>query len=275
MQSAVYRGRLAPTPSGRLHLGHARTFYWAHRRARDNNGLLFLRLENLDQARCKTHYEQEIIEDLQCIGLNWDGKIYYQNQRLKLYKSVLRRLYQQGHIYPSPHSRHDLAQLPTSPQGEALFPSAWRTAPPPLITSSFPENWYKQNWRFRVPDDQSITFHDRYQGQVAFRAGVDFADFLVWRKDGIPSYELAVVADDAAQKITDVVRGADLLLSTARQLLLYQSFQWPAPDFLHLPLLLDDDGEKLSKSKNSKALRDYPPNIRQTWLKEWSKRLMP
>jgi glutamyl-tRNA synthetase len=275
MRSAAYRGRLAPTPSGRLHLGHARTFYWAHRRARERNGLLFLRLENLDYARCKTQYAEEIIEDLALIGLSWDGKIYYQHQRLKLYRSALCRLYQQEKIYPSPHSRQDLAVAPSSPHGEPLFPAAWRTPRPILTGTTFPEDWYRQNWRFRVPDKQDITFNDRYQGSVTFRTGVDFGDFLVWRKDGIPSYELAVVVDDAAQRITEVVRGADLLLSTARQLLLYDAFQWPIPDFLHLPLLLDQKGEKLSKSQNSPAWRNYPPESRQNWLKQWSSFTLP
>lgn len=289
MPQALYRGRLAPTPSGRLHLGHARTFYWAHRRARERQGLLFLRLENLDQARCKSAYAQEIIEDLQSVGLDWDGKILYQSQRLKLYRAVLRRLYCQGKIYVSPHSRQDLAAAPLSRHGEPLFPKAWRCQQHNLqrlfpdsdqpssqsfsesFSQDFSEDFYRQNWRFAVPDDYPVQFTDGQQGAVTFTAGVDFADFLVWRKDGIPSYELAVVADDAAQRITEVVRGADLLLSTARQLLLYQALDWKAPAFFHLPLLLAEDGEKLAKSKNSPALRDTPPDLRQNWLTTWSK----
>lgn len=277
MQQALYRGRLAPTPSGRLHLGHARTFYWAQRRARERQGLLFLRLENLDQARCKSAYAQEIIEDLQSIGLDWDGKILYQSQRLKLYRAVLRRLYGQGKIYRSPHSRQDLAAASLSRHGETLFPKAWRYQDNdserlfPDFCQPFSQDFYRQNWRFAVPDDYPVQFTDGQQGAVTFTTGVDFADFLVWRKEGIPSYELAVVADDAAQRITEVVRGADLLLSTARQILLYQSLNWPVPKFFHLPLLLAADGEKLAKSKNSPALRDSPPDLRQSWLNTWSK----
>jgi len=136
-------------------------------------------------------------------------------------------------------------------QGEAIFPKALRS---PLSTADDPVP-LDINWRFRLPDKQDISFFDGLCGNCNYQTDTDFGDFLVWRKDGMPSYELAVVVDDHRMQITEVVRGQDLLLSTARQLLLYQAFDWEAPDFYHTPLVTDDQGRRLAKRTDALALR--------------------
>jgi len=204
-----------------------------------------------------------MIEDLRWFGITWDegpdvgGPFgpYSQIERLNVYLNTWRRLRDAGAIYPSPHSRKDVLsalQAPHQGEREAIFPVNLR---PPSGTGSDSPKPGVVNWRFRVPDGQTITFDDRRQGVVRFIAGVDFGDFLVWRKDGYPSYELAVTVDDHAMEISEVVRGADLLLSTARQLLIYGALGWPPPDFYHCPLMRDSKGKRLAKRHRSLSLR--------------------
>jgi glutamyl-tRNA synthetase len=166
-----------------------------------------------------------------------------------------RILQRTGSIYPSPHSRKDVQAALTAPhddENEPLFPPALR---PPLGTGNKPDDAGTMNWRFRVPDGRTIAFDDGRFGAIRRTAGVDFGDFLVWRKDGFPSYELAVVADDHAMRISEVVRGEDLLTSTARQLLLYEALGWPSPLFYHCQLLRDDAGQRLAKRTAALSLR--------------------
>jgi glutamyl-tRNA synthetase len=259
----VYRGRLAPTPSGYLHLGHARTFWIAQGRARQNNGQLVLRNEDLDRDRCRPEFAQAMLEDLAWFGLVWDegpdrgGPFapYNQSERLPTYFAIWQALRVTGSIYPSPHSRKDVQVALTAPHndgGEPVFPPELR--PPPGAGSQFGDTG-TVNWRFRVSDGRTIAFQDGRLGEVRRTAGSDFGDFLVWRKDGFPSYELAVVADDHAMQISEVVRGEDLLTSTARQLLLYEALGWQAPAFYHCALLRDDAGQRLAKRTAALALR--------------------
>jgi glutamyl-tRNA synthetase len=254
---------LAPTPSGYLHLGHARTFWIAQDRARQNKGQLILRNEDLDRDRCRPEFAQAMLEDLAWFGLAWDegpdvgGPFapYNQSERLPRYLATWQVLQATGSIYPSPHSRKDVQAALTAPHddgGEPLFPPELR--PPPCMGTP-PDEPGETNWRFQVPDGRTIVFQDGRLGEVRRTAGVDFGDFLVWRKDGFPSYELAVVADDHDMRISEVVRGDDLLTSTARQLLLYEAFGWPAPAFHHCPLLRDDAGQRLAKRTAALALR--------------------
>jgi len=258
-----YRGRLAPTPTGFLHLGHARTFCTAADRAIRNAGILILRDEDLDSDRCQPEYSQAMLEDLTWLGLSWQegpdrgGPFgpYRQSQRLAWYLEVWRRLAATGLIYPSPHSRKDVQaaiQAPQEGDAETLFPVEFR---PPLGTGKGANEPGPVNWRFRVPDGLVIAFRDGHCGTTSRQAGQDFGDFLVWRKDGMPTYELAVVADDHAMQITEVVRGADLLTSTARQLLLYQALNWTPPEFYHCPLVRDAEGVRLAKRTHALALR--------------------
>lgn len=258
-----YRGRLAPTPTGYLHLGHARTFWTAFERARDHGGQLVYRNEDLDQARCRPEYASAALDDLRWLGLAWQEgpdvggphAPYDQSARLGFYESIWRRLHAAGAIYPSPHSRRDVEQALVAPhegEDEPIFPVALRPSASEGRDAREPG---PINWRFRVPDGEAISFLDERVGPITRVAGNDFGDFLVWRKDGFPSYELAVVADDHAMQITEVVRGEDLLTSTARQLLLYAALGWPSPGFYHCPLLRDSTGARLAKRSGALALR--------------------
>lgn len=285
----LYRGRIAPSPTGLLHIGHASTFYTAWKRARDRQGRLVYRNEDLDPLRCKDQYADYAMMDLRQLGLDWDegpahkalslkpaGQFgpYNQSQRLDLYHRAWQQLAASGHVYPCPHSRavirrqilQDQLQNKTYPAipdvpetpsetiiaSEPVYPPALR---PLKYLPDLPAHPGQQNWRLRVDYGSVIEFNDLKQGPQRFVAGRDFGDFLVWRKNGWPSYEFAVVVDDAAMQISEVVRGADLLLSTARQILLYQILQYDIPDFYHCHLVLDEKGNRLAKQQNSLALR--------------------
>lgn len=251
-----YRGRIAPTPTGLMHLGHARTFSVAQQRAKVAGGKLFLRIEDLDQARCKEEFVDALIEDLSWAGLKWEDEVLRQSQRLSLFREVWKRLRAKGAIYPCACSRKDVAEAVTAPHGEGgelIYPGTCRDT---QWSFESEEAALAINWRFRVPDGETIAFEDGRLGRRSYVAGKDFGDFLVWRKDGFPSYELAVVADDCAQGITEVVRGEDLLVSTARQLLLYKALEEPPPEFYHCPLILDTGGNRLAKRAGSLGLRE-------------------
>ncbi|NJL00228.1 MAG: tRNA glutamyl-Q synthetase [Spirulinaceae cyanobacterium SM2_1_0] len=275
-----YRGRLAPTPSGLLHLGHARTFWIAQQRAEQAGGDLVLRLEDLDRTRCKPEYVTAIYADLTWLGLRWQEgpdvggphAPYEQQARLPFYSEIWQQLNAAGVIYPSPHSRRDVQQALSAPHEgdrELIFPPALR----PTAFAAVQEPG-AVNWRFCVPDGESIPVVDGRLGQVSYKAGVDFGDFLVWRKDGFPSYELAVVVDDHAMQISEVVRGEDLLLSAAKQSLLYHALGWAIPAFYHAPLLRDRQGRRLAKRHQALALRSLrqegvqPATLRQAWASE-------
>jgi len=278
--TAPYRGRLAPTPSGYLHLGHARTFWIAQQRAVRAGGRLVLRIEDLDRDRCKPEYRTALYEDLRWLGLCWQegpdvgGAFgpYEQQARRSFYREIWAQLNAAGAIYPSPHSRRDVRRALSAPHEgdrEPVFPPALR-----------PTQWEPAaepggiNWRFRVPDGELVMVSDRRLGPIAFQAGVDFGDFLVWRRDGFPSYELAVVADDGAMQISEVVRGEDLLLSAARQTLLYRALGWPLPAFYHCALVRDRQGRRLAKRSHALALRTLrqagvqPEALRAAWEQE-------
>ena len=261
----MYRGRLAPTPTGYLHLGHARTFALAAARAQAAQGALVYRTEDLDAERCRPEFATAALEDLRWLGLLWqEGPDipgphgpYVQSQRRGYFLEVWRRLHATGHIYPCDKSRKDVERALTAPHAEhdaePIFPTTLRPPTGAGRAATQPDGF---NWRFRVPDGETIRFEDRLQGPQAFVAGRDFGDFLVWRKDGFPAYELAVVADDHAMGITEVVRGADLLLSTARQILLYRALGWPEPHWAHAPLVVDADGRRLAKRTAGLSIRE-------------------
>jgi glutamyl-tRNA synthetase len=257
-----YRGRLAPSPTGFLHLGHARTFWTAQRRAKDAGGTLVLRNEDLDRARCKPEFVDASLEDLSWFGFRWlegpdcGGALgpYSQSERQNLYQAALEKLRAGGHIYPCICSRQDVLralQAPHAGEDEPIYPGTCR----PEKRDEPPGQSSPHNWRFRVPDGEVINFVDGQFGPQRFVAGKDFGDFIVWRHDGIPAYQLAVVVDDAAMQITEVVRGADLLASTARQLLLYRALGLAPPQFLHCPLLTDEAGARLAKRHDALSLR--------------------
>lgn len=276
----TYRGRIAPTPTGRLHLGHASTFWTAQERARSRKGKLLLRIEDIDIARCKPEFVEGCMEDLRWFGLNWDegpdlppGKHapYFQSQRIPYYKKALRRLIDAGFAYRCYCSRKDIEQAVRAPHAaddEVIYPGTCRPAQNEPLDQSLNKQFC---WRFKLPDGNPITFKDERIGACRYDCGKDFGDFVLWRADGVPSYQLAVVVDDHMMEITEVVRGADLLVSTARQLLLYQAFEWDPPAFYHCPLMLDDQGKRLAKRHQSLSLQalkesgKIPEAIRNNW----------
>jgi len=257
-----YRGRLAPSPTGLLHLGHARTFWIAAQRANQRNGVLILRNEDLDPQRCRPEFVSAMYDDLKWLGIEWTegpdcgGPFapYSQSERRPLYVEAWKRLRQSGWIYPCSCSRKDLATAAAAPNetdDEPLYPGTCRDRPD---AASFTST-VGVNWRFRVPDGKAIEFVDRNLGQQSFVAGRDFGDFVVWRRDDVPAYQLAVTVDDALMRITEVVRGADLLRSTARQLLLFQALGYEAPAYFHCPLVRDSAGMRMAKRHDSASIR--------------------
>jgi glutamyl/glutaminyl-tRNA synthetase len=306
-----YRGRLAPSPTGHLHLGHARTFWTAQQRAQARGGALILRNEDLDTARCQPAFATAMLEDLRWFGFAWQegpdcgGPFgpYVQSERRALYLGAIRRLFEAGAIYPCACSRQDVLRALRAPhqgEDEPLYPGTCRPTNTvgrteeaegkteegeqdtesrrPTPTGACPpfgersgRGEPRTNWRFRVPDGEAVSFVDGHQGPQAFVAGRDFGDFVVWRHDGIPAYQLAVVVDDAAMRITEVVRGADLLKSAARQTLLYRALGWEPPAFYHCPLMTDEAGQRLAKRHEALSLRQLraqgrqPEELRAGW----------
>lgn len=255
MTPTPYIGRLAPSPTGLLHLGHAATFWTACQRARAHHGTLLLRNEDLDPQRSKPEYVQALLEDLAWLGIHWTPPIVTQSQRIPLYRAAFERLLASGHAYACTCSRKDLAQMISAPHedtdDEPVYPGRCRPSP-----GSPPQTFQPGiNYRFRVPDGEPIHFTDLNLGPHTFIAGRDFGDFLLWRKDGLPSYQLACVVDDSAMRITEVLRGADLLKSTARQLLLQRALNLQTPAYFHAPLLRDPNGVRLAKRYDALALR--------------------
>lgn len=251
---AGYRGRVAPTPTGYLHLGHAATFWIAAERCRQAHGTLVFRLEDLDPQRCRPEYAQASLDDLRWLGIVWqEGPDvggphipYVQSERRPLYLQAWQDLREAGWIYPSRHSRKEISTLAPHEE-EPIFPVEWRNDESAERTGV--------NWRFRVPDHETISFLDGHFGPVEKTALRDFGDFQIWNRDDIPAYELAVVVDDIAMGITEVVRGADLLTSTARQLLLYRALKAKPPKFYHCPLVTDEQGQRLAKRQAALSLR--------------------
>lgn len=259
--SSPYRGRLAPSPTGLLHLGHAATFLIAAERAR--GGTLILRNDDLDQQRSRAEFYSAMLEDLAWLGIRWQEgpdvggpyAPYSQSERQPLYLAAWRKLRDSGFLYPCKCSRRELALAASAPHEEGddepLYPGTCR----PLGGQPLPDSPTGHNWRFRAPDGESVIFHDHHFGPQEFIAGTDFGDFLVWRRDDVPSYQLACVVDDAAMRITEVVRGADLLKSTARQILLYRALELQPPEWYHCPLITDENGQRLAKRHDALAIR--------------------
>lgn len=282
LQTSAYRGRLAPSPTGYLHVGHARTFFTAYQRARDVGGTLVMRMEDLDPERSKSSYADAACEDLRWLGIRWhEGPDmggpygpYVQSKRMSIYLDAWRKLYRRGYLFPCRCSRKDLEAALGAPHeistrngkaepldDEPIYPGTCRANQgyvrqlPGHPDSGGEDSPKGMNWRFRVPDGETIEFVDQNLGLQRFVAGVDFGDFAVWRRDGTPSYQLACVADDAAMQITEVVRGADLLKSTARQILLYRALGLTPPQWFHCRLVLDQHGRRLAKRHDALSLR--------------------
>lgn len=278
-----YRGRIAPSPTGLLHVGHARTFWQAFVRARNASGTLVFRNEDLDLQRSRAEFVEAMFEDLRWLGIRWQegpdvgGPFapYEQSRRRDSYLQTWKILRERGFLYPCTCSRRDLSRIAQAPhevsgtRWEAdegpMYPGTCRPDAAGVDALRRIEHPAGMNWRFRVPDGQVIEFEDLNLGPQRFVAGRDFGDFAVWRRDDVPAYQLAVVADDIAMQITEAVRGADLLLSAARQILLYRALQQPVPHWFHCPLVLDEHGTRLAKRHDALSIRALR---RQGWLPE-------
>ncbi len=257
-----YRGRIAPSPTGHLHLGHARTFSIAQQRALAEGGALVLRIDDLDGPRCTKAFAEDAVEDLRWFGLRWQegpdtgGPFcpYTQSERMPLYIEAFEHLRAAGLIYPCRCSRQDVLRALSAPhagEDEPIYPGMCRPATPTVSS----QQRSGVNWRFRVADGASIAFHDGNLGEQRAVAGRDFGDFLVWRKDDLPSYQLACAVDDALMQITEVVRGADLVTSTFRQILLFEVLGRKAPRFFHCDLMADETGARLAKRNDALSIR--------------------
>ncbi|MBN9519124.1 tRNA glutamyl-Q(34) synthetase GluQRS [bacterium] len=236
-------GRLAPSPTGAQHLGNARTYLAAWLSARSAGGRVVLRIEDIDSPRIKPGAAAQALDDLRWLGLDWDGEPVAQTPRLPLYESALDRLKQLELVYPCTCTRSDVAAAASAPHAEHEGPTypgtcAGRSARDIPVGVPFA-------WRFRVTD--SPAFVDRFRGPTAIDLRTAGGDFVVWKAAGTPAYQLAVVIDDAAQGVTEVIRGDDLVSSTPRQLLLYRALGLAPPAFAHLPLVVGEDGRRLAK----------------------------
>ncbi len=250
------RGRYAPSPTGLLHLGNARTALVAWLQARKQQSSFVLRIEDLDSARCKAEFAQANLEELKWLGFDWDegpdlgGRFapYLQSERFTFYEEALEKLKHQGQVFECYLSRKDLRELASAPHGKMPhYGIAERKLNEALKEQK--QGTKQASLRFKV-DRTKIQVKDAFMGEQTFELG----DFIVKRADGEWAYQLAVVVDDMAMKIKEVVRGSDLLESTAAQLLLYEALNADAPRFLHIPLLNDEVGERLSKRKGSLTL---------------------
>ncbi|PRY09873.1 glutamyl-tRNA synthetase [Pontibacter ummariensis] len=252
---APLKTRLAPTPSGYLHLGNALSFALTWALARKSHGTLALRIDDLDNTRFREEYLQDIFDTIRFLGIDYDEgpqdardflEHYSQHRRLSQYQEMLEQLSAQGLLYACPCSRSQITAV--SPQG--LYPLTCRAKGLPLSQPG-------TAWRIRVPEDTVISFQDLLLGRCHIPLGQEMPDFVVRRKDGVPAYQVASVCDDLLMGITHLVRGQDLLASTAAQLFLAQcagESSFATMQFLHHPILLEPDGNKLSKSHDSLSI---------------------
>jgi glutamyl-tRNA synthetase len=236
-------------------LGHARTFWVAYQRALGAGGWLWLRDEDLDTQRVRAEFSAAMKEDLRWLGIEWKREMR-QSERVAAYREAMERLVAAGLVYRCTCSRKDLLAATQAPHEETDEPVYNGRCRETGLGGAFDA---AANYRFRVPDGERIAFADGHAGARGFRAGcdadADFGDFLVWRKDGLPSYQLACVVDDAATGVTEVVRGADLLRSTARQMLLQRALGLATPAYFHCELVRDEAGVRLAKRHDALSLR--------------------
>ncbi len=266
-------GRFAPSPTGRLHLGNMRTAMLAWRQVRRAGGRFILRIEDIDPNRTLADGTQAILRDLHWLGFDWDEgpdiggphAPYFQSQRREAYRAVLDDWKKRDLVYPCACSRKDiqLAGAPHVGDEGPVYPGTCRNAP------SRDDRTFA--WRFRVSPGAAVQFDDQVLGPQVQRIEQQSGDFVVWRNDDWPSYQLAVVYDDAEMKVTDVVRGADLLSSVGRQTLLFEALGAPAPRWHHVPMWLTQDGERLAKrdaSQTIEGLREsrQDPETVVAWL---------
>jgi glutamyl-tRNA synthetase len=241
-------GRLAPSPTGLLHLGHARTFLIAWWSARSRGGRMLLRIEDLDAGRSQPKFADAARRDLEWLGLDWDGEPSVQSEHLERFETAVRSLLDAGQAFPCVCSRADLrtlAQAPHAGDNEPRYPGTCRGRFRTLADAER-ETGRPAGVRMHVPVGP-ITLSDRVFGEQRIDVGAEVGDFLIARRDGAAAYQLAVAVDDAAEGVTEVVRGADLLPSAARQWHVQRALSLPHPEWAHVPLVVDEGGRRLAK----------------------------
>lgn len=252
-EMAMVCGRFAPSPSGRIHLGNLWASLLAWLSVRSQGGAMVLRLEDLDPERCNQRYCDQIMRDLEWLGLDWDEEPVYQSKRTPLYAEIFDQLQAQGVLYPCYCTRAErlAASAPHRSDGVVLYDGHCRTLTPEqkLLFSQT----RKAAWRIEVPSE-TISFVDLLQGTYTENLAQSCGDFIIRRSDGVYAYQLAVVIDDGDMGVTEVVRGSDLLDSTPRQIYLQQLLSLPHPTYGHVPLLLAPDGRRLAKRDRDKAM---------------------
>ncbi|MFH1814819.1 MAG: tRNA glutamyl-Q(34) synthetase GluQRS [Pseudomonadota bacterium] len=242
-QALPYVGRFAPSPTGPLHKGSLVAALASWLDARAHGGQWLLRIEDVDEPRCSKAAADIILHQLDALGLHWDGELLWQSLRTRLYRAALDQLIAADMAFACACTRRDLESQPLSLDGTRRYPGSCRDrvgiAP--------------RAWRFRVPPGV-VTFDDAICGRQSIDVAADVGEFVLWRADGFCAYQFAVVVDDAEQGVTDVIRGADLLGSTPRQILLQHALRLAQPRYAHVPLVLDAYGEKLSKQTLAQPL---------------------
>jgi glutamyl-Q tRNA(Asp) synthetase len=244
-----YRGRFAPSPTGPLHFGSLVAAVGSYFDAKANAGAWLLRIDDLDTPREVRGAKRQIVNALKDFGFAWDGEISYQGTRHAAYRAAFERLQRAGLVYPCACSRKEIAdstlRISALAARSLIYPGTCRNGLPPGKTA--------RAWRVRVPNE-TIVFEDRECGRITQNLAREVGDFVVHRADGSWAYQLAVVVDDADAGITDIVRGADLLDSTPRQIFLQRGLGLPTPSYLHLPVVVNEKGEKLSKQTGARPI---------------------
>jgi glutamyl-Q tRNA(Asp) synthetase len=233
-----HRGRFAPSPTGPLHFGSLVAAVGSYLDARRNAGQWLVRIEDIDRPREVEGAADAILRTLEAYGFEWDGEVVRQSRNASVYAAALERLQRDGAVFPCACTRREVSDSSLGSASDPIYPGTCRNGIPPGRRA--------RAFRARV-DDTVITFEDRLQGRIEQNLGKEIGDFIVRRTDGLFAYQLAVTVDDFEQCITDVVRGADLLASTPRQILLQRRLGYPTPRYAHLPVAANRDGEKLSK----------------------------
>lgn len=240
-------GRFAPSPTGPLHFGSLVAALASFLDAKHRSGKWLVRMEDVDEARCRPEWASSILRTLEAHNLLWDGEVVFQSARKALYDDALAQLRTKNRVYACLCTRRELALLPRNALGEAVYPGTCSRGVAEVAGRQFSE-------RFRVHEGSAVRFEDELLGRLETNLWNESGDFIVKRADGFYAYHLAVVVDDALQGVTDVVRGGDLLAATPRHILLQQALGFSTPRYLHLPLAMNKDGQKLSKQSKSPAL---------------------
>jgi glutamyl-Q tRNA(Asp) synthetase len=257
-----YIGRFAPSPTGPLHLGSLVAAMASYVDALAHNGRWLLRIEDVDAARCSSQSERIIRAQLEAYGFVSEGDVLRQSERTAKYDLALSRLIATGRVYACRCTRKTLESAPKNSDGETIYPGTCRSANIPLDEAH-------TALRVNVDSVPPITFVDRTFGEVTQTLADDIGDFVIRRSDGVYAYQLAVVVDDAEQGVTHVVRGADLLGNTARQILLQQLLGVAAPSYQHVPIVRNETGEKLSKQTRAEPISVDPSDVLTTLQAAW------